>query len=64
MGATGRAIMRAIQDNPHITIAELAQNLNRSTSAMEKQIAKLQETRHIRRVGPDHGGQWEVIQNG
>jgi ATP-dependent DNA helicase RecG len=50
-----------MQDNPHTTIAELAENLNLSTRAIEKQIAKLQELDRIRRVGSDKGGRWEVL---
>jgi ATP-dependent DNA helicase RecG len=62
VGPTAIAIMQAMQHNPTITIAELAGNLNRSTSAIEKQVAKLRDLEHIRRVGPDKGGYWEVLE--
>jgi len=49
------------KDTPPINIAELAEALNRSTSAIEKQISKLQELEQIRRIGPDKGGHWEIV---
>lgn len=61
IGSTASAIIQAMQNNPYVTIAELAGGLDRSTSAIEKQIAKLRDLGHIRRVGPDKGGYWEVL---
>lgn len=51
-----------MRTNPHITIAELAGELQRSTRAIEMQIAKMQEQQLIRRVGPDQGGHWQVLE--
>jgi len=40
----------------------MAQSLNRSRSAIAKQIAILKELNIIKRIGPDKGGHWEVIE--
>jgi len=51
-----------MRTNPSITIAELATELGRSTTAIENQLAKLKTHQLIRRVGPDKGGYWEVLE--
>jgi ATP-dependent DNA helicase RecG len=40
----------------------MAKKLNISTRAVEKQIAKLKKEAKIRRVGPDRGGYWEIVE--
>jgi len=45
-----------------MTIAELASELGISDRAVKKQIAKLKEQRLLRRIGPDKGGHWEVVE--
>jgi len=60
IGATGRSIIEAMEEIPYITIAELATHLNRSTSAIEKQLAKLQAMGRVQRIGSDKGGHWET----
>ena len=40
----------------------MAKKLNISTRAVEKQIAKLKKEGKIRRVGPDRGGYWEIVE--
>ena len=62
IGKTGTAIVKAMRENPEITIDELAEKLNRSTSAIEKQIRTLREEEVIGRVGPAKGGHWEVLE--
>jgi len=42
------------------TISKIAEYLDLSTRAVEKQIAKLKQEKRIRRVGPSKGGYWEV----
>jgi predicted HTH transcriptional regulator len=36
-------------------------HLHLTTRAIEKQMAKLQREGHLRRIGPDKGGHWEVM---
>lgn len=50
-----------IQNNPSVTQFELSNILQLSTKAIEKHIKNLKEDGIIRRVGPDNGGHWEVI---
>lgn len=52
--------LELIKENPLITIPELAISLNKSKSAIEKQIAKLKENQQLERIGPDNGGYWQV----
>ena len=41
---------------------ELALFLSISDDAVKQQIAKLVQKQFIRRVGPDKGGHWEVLE--
>ncbi|WP_305951989.1 winged helix-turn-helix transcriptional regulator [Emticicia oligotrophica] len=52
--------LELIKENPLITIPELAIALNKSKSAIEKQIAKLKENQQLERIGPDKGGYWQI----
>ena len=54
-------IINIIQNNPSVTQFELSNILQLSTKAIEKHIKNLKEDGIIRRVGPDNGGHWEVI---
>ena len=54
-------IISIIRNNPSVTQFELSNILQLSTKAIEKQIKNLKEDGMIRRVGPDNGGHWEVI---
>jgi len=49
-----------IKNNARITIKELAGQLNLSTRAIEKNIAKLKTDGIIERIGADKGGRWKV----
>jgi ATP-dependent DNA helicase RecG len=44
-----------------ITIAELAASLGLTDRAIKKQIERLKSAGRLRRVGPDNGGHWEVL---
>jgi predicted HTH transcriptional regulator len=57
-------ILNLIKEDKHITIPEIARRIELSTRAVEKQIAKLKEQNKLKRIGPDKGGHWEVIDNG
>lgn len=46
---------------PAITIPLLAQEIGITPRAVEKQIAKLQKEGLIKRIGPDKGGHWEIV---
>ena len=53
-------IIELIQQDKNITIPAIAESLGLTTRAVEKQLANLQKTGHVRRIGPDKGGYWEV----
>ena len=53
-------IIDIIQD-PHITAAEIAMQLNMSSRGVEKQIRKLRELGKIKRTGGRFGGYWEIV---
>ena len=57
-----RLIISAISENPYITQSELAQILKISVVLVNKNMKKLQEQGIIRRVGPDKGEHWEIVE--
>jgi Fic family protein len=54
-------ILGLLRDAPSSTIAELASSLGKSESAVERAIRKLREAGRLRRIGPDKGGHWQVL---
>ena len=56
-------IIPIMRESPSITQTELSEYLQISVKAVEKQLKNLREEGIIRRVGPDKGGYWEVIQS-
>ena len=54
-------IMRFISENPQITTNQLVELANLSIAGVEKNLRQLKEQNLIRRVGPDKGGHWEVL---
>lgn len=50
-----------MRKNSFITIPELAEELGKTTRAIEKQIAKLQANGQLKRIGPTKRGHWEVF---
>jgi len=62
-GKTSGKIIAYIQDNPDITIPELARLLEITERSVERNISQLQKHKKLRRIGPAKGGHWEVIGN-
>ena len=54
------AMLILMKDNPYISMAELAVELNIHPSAVSRNIGALRG-KLLRRVGPDNGGFWEII---
>jgi ATP-dependent DNA helicase RecG len=50
-----------MQRDPFITISMLAEEIGISERAIKRTIQKLQVQGIIRRIGPDKGGHWEVL---
>ncbi len=57
-----RVIISSVSSNPRITQVELATMLGISIVHVNKNMKKLQSMGIIRRVGPDKGGHWEVVE--
>ena len=55
-------LLELIRDNPKITFAEMVSAAGISRSAIQKHIKRLKDAQRLRRVGPDKGGHWEVIE--
>ncbi len=55
-------ILYLIKGNPNITSDQLQRLVNLSRSGVEKIVRQLKNDGKIRRIGPDRGGHWEVIE--
>lgn len=55
-------ILGLLKVNPQLSAREIADLIGITQRAVEKQISRLRDENRIRRVGPDKGGHWEVIQ--
>ena len=54
-------ILTLIIENENITIPEIAETINLTTRAVEKQLSSLQKQGIVERIGPDKGGYWMVV---
>ena len=54
-------ILFALSDNPKATTTDLIAATGLSTSGVEKNLRELKASGRIRRIGPDKGGHWEVV---
>ena len=54
-------IIDIIKQDPYITAAKIAMQLNMSSRGIEKQIRKLRELGKIKRTGGRFGGYWEIV---
>ena len=61
---TSQKIVELIQNNNEISTQEMANIIGIDRRNIARQIKSLQAKGIIRRVGPDKGGHWEVIDNG
>jgi len=59
---SSQKIIELMQRDPEVTIAELALVVGVTGRAIKKQIEKLKGLGRIRRIGPDKGGHWEVVE--
>lgn len=58
---SGEKIRRAIEGDPEITTAELAQAIGLTVKGVEWNIRKMKDAGILKRIGPDKGGRWEVV---
>lgn len=54
-------IIALMREEPRLSAKEIANRLELTSRAIEKQIATLKKSGKIQRVGPAKGGHWEVI---
>ena len=59
---TTQKILEQIKLNPYISREELAEVCGVTTDGIKYNIRKLRESGVIKRVGPDKGGHWEVVE--
>jgi len=59
---TRDSMLRRIKENPSITRKELAKFLNLTVKGIDWNITQLKDARILRRIGPDKGGHWEVVE--
>ena len=55
-------IIELMQNDPAITIVDLARSIGITEWAIKKQIRKMEAQGRIQRIGPDKGGRWEVAE--
>jgi ATP-dependent DNA helicase RecG len=58
---TSVEILKLLQGNPDLTLAQVAQSLGRSVRAIELASSKLVKSGRLKYVGPQKGGHWEVL---
>ena len=55
-------ILDLIRENPYVTTKEMADSIGIIRRTVAKHIKSLQEKGIIKRIGPDKGGYWEVVE--
>ena len=63
LGQTTLEILDYLYDNPKVTRKELCKHFSKTSSTIQWHIDKLKSLGLVRRVGPDNGGHWEIIEN-
>ena len=59
---TTQKILDIIKNNPQVTRKELAELVGITADGIKWNLEKLKETGKIRRIGPDKGGKWDIIE--
>jgi predicted HTH transcriptional regulator len=62
-GEMSGEILTLIKQNASIIIPELAKQTGVTERTIERKIQKLQQDGLLKRLGPNKGGRWEVIEN-
>ena len=61
---TVEKILSIINENPFVTQNQLIDATGLSRRGVEWQLKQLKEKGLIRRIGPDKGGHWEIVDLG
>ena len=59
---TREKIIQAIKEDSNVSTSGLSELLGISSKGVEWQLKQLKDKGIIRRVGPDKGGHWEVVE--
>ena len=59
---THEIILSIIERNPHVTLEQLAKSTGLSFKGIEWNVNILKEAGLLKRIGPDKGGYWQVIE--
>jgi len=59
---SSQKIIELMQNDPTITISDLALRVCITERAIKKQIGKMKAQGHIQRIGPDKGGRWQATE--
>ncbi|MCK5912374.1 MAG: putative DNA binding domain-containing protein, partial [Desulfuromusa sp.] len=60
-GKTSEKIVRILAENPDLTLAEVAEVIGKSLSAVERASVKLTKEGRLIHIGSKKGGRWEVL---
>lgn len=55
-------LLRLLKAHPGLTAKQAAEHLGLSPRAVEKQLAALKAAGRLRRIGPNKGGHWQVVE--
>ena len=58
---TSELILKMLDENPNLTLAQVAEALGKTTRAIEMSSSNLVKAGKLRYVGPQRGGHWEVL---
>jgi ATP-dependent DNA helicase RecG len=59
---TPEMILHKLEQNPEMTLAEVALAINKSLSAIERASSRLVKAGRLHYIGPQKGGHWEVAE--
>ena len=54
-------ILELTKENPYISKKKLSEIIGISTTAIDKNIQQLKKKGLLKRIGPDKGGYWEIV---
>lgn len=54
-------LLLVLKDDPTMSLPKMAEAIGLSVAGVRKVLDKLRATGRIRRIGPDKGGRWEVV---
>jgi ATP-dependent DNA helicase RecG len=60
-GKTPSRILELLQKNPNLTVPDIALQISKSESAVQRGILKLQIAGRLKRAGSRKSGYWEVL---